>query len=61
MTRWKKDEKVFSVSLLFDGSNSMICRIPKPILKKLGNPNKIKFILSGKKIIVLKGSKNAKK
>ncbi|MDE1829230.1 MAG: hypothetical protein KGI25_02795 [Thaumarchaeota archaeon] len=52
MTRWKKDEKEFDVKLTFDGTNSWVCRVPKPILEKLGMPEKIKFVLEGKKIEV---------
>jgi len=33
LTRWKKDEKEFSVKLTFDGANSTICRVPKPIIE----------------------------
>ena len=43
MTRWKKDETVFTVSLSFDGNNSKSCRIPKPILELLSNPDEITF------------------
>jgi hypothetical protein len=52
MTRWKKDKKEFEVKLTFDGKNSMICRIPKPILDLLGNPDGLKFTIQGKKIEV---------
>ena len=40
MPKWKKDETEFLVSVSNDGNGSNVCRIPKPILKKLGNPNK---------------------
>ncbi len=52
LTRWKKDETEFTVSLNLDESRGAICIVPKPIVEKLGNPDKIKFILSGKKIII---------
>ena len=52
LTRWKKDAKEFPVSLSFDGTNSMTCRIPKPILELLGEPDGIKFIIKGANIIV---------
>lgn len=53
MTRWKKDETVFTVSLSFDGNNSKSCRIPKPILDMLNDPDQITFEVkkSGKIII----------
>jgi hypothetical protein len=53
LTRWKKDEKEFGVKLTFDGRNSMVCRIPKPILDLLGNPEGIKFTIKGKTIVVM--------
>ena len=57
MTRWRKNAKEFDVSLNDDGSQSKICRIPKPILEILGNPNAIRFAIQGKKIIVAVGTK----
>lgn len=50
LTRWKKDEKEFDVKLTFDGRNSMVCRIPKPILDLLGNPDGLRFTVKGKTI-----------
>lgn len=52
MTRWKKDEKKFSVKLTDDSAGSSICRVPKPIVDRLGSPASIKFVISGKKIII---------
>ncbi|QLH07267.1 hypothetical protein C5F50_09385 [Nitrosopumilus ureiphilus] len=52
LTRWKKDETEFPVKLSFDGTNSMTCRIPKPILELLGEPEGIKFVIQGKRIVV---------
>jgi len=57
LTRWKKDEKEFEVKLSDDGKNSIICRVPKPILEMLGNPESIKFTILGKKIVVVAGEK----
>lgn len=57
MTAWRKGEKEFEVVITTsknrDGSASYSCRIPKPIIEKLEKPSKIKFILKGKKIIVV--------
>lgn len=59
MTRWAKDAKEFNVSLSkstnADGSQSLICRVPKPIVDFLGDPNKLKFLIKGKSIIVSEG------
>ena len=55
MTRWKKDETEFTVSLSHDGGLGMIARIPKPIREELGNPTKIKFLKYNGKILVDSG------
>jgi hypothetical protein len=57
LTRWKKDETEFSVKLTDDGKDSIICRVPKPILDRLESPSSIKFVIFGKKIIVEAGKK----
>ena len=54
LTRWKKDETEFTVSLNLDESRGAICIVPKPIVEKLGTPEKIKFTIKGKGIIVTK-------
>jgi hypothetical protein len=57
LARWKKDVKEFEVKLSDDGSGSIICRVPKPVLEMIGNPDSIKFEILGKKIIVVAGEK----
>ena len=57
MTRWKKDETDFPVKLSDDGRHSVICRIPKPILQFLNNPDSIRFVIEGKKIMIKVGKK----
>jgi hypothetical protein len=57
LTRWKKDEKEFDVSVSNSRYGSMICRVPKPVLELLGDPSEIKFIVHGKKIEVIAGGK----
>ena len=56
MTRWAKDAKEFDVSLTKSknrgNSESMICRVPVPILEKLGNPERLNFKIQGKRIVV---------
>ena len=52
MTRWSKDQTEFSVKLSFDGRNSISCRIPKPILEILGEPDRITFRIKNDKILV---------
>ena len=57
LSRWKKDETIFSVKLTDDKSGSMICRVPKPVLDLLKNPNSITFMVTRKKIVVNGGNK----
>jgi hypothetical protein len=56
MPKWKKGETIFDVALDAN-SGSHICRVPKPIVEKLGIPNSIKFVIEGRKIIVKVGEK----
>ncbi len=61
MTRWAKDAKEFDVSLSKnknrDGSESLICRIPKPIIKSLASPNSLLFKMCKNKVSLEAGSK----
>ncbi len=54
MTRWKKDETVFPVKLSDDGRHSTICRVPKPIIDVLNDPESIQFVIRGRKVAVEK-------
>lgn len=57
--RYAKDAMEFNASLSKsknrDGSISLICRVPKPIVDRLGSPDSIKFVISGKKILLEAG------
>jgi len=61
MTRWAKDAKEFYVSLSKsknrDGSESLICRIPKPIIDSLDNPDSLLFKMSKNKVFIEVGTK----
>jgi len=50
MTRWKKDETEFEMNVIDDHKGSRYIRIPKPLDEKLGNPDKIKFIIKNNEI-----------
>ena len=52
MTRWKKNETEFTVSLFIDKSRGSMCIVPKPIVEKLGSPEKIRFTIQGKNIMI---------
>lgn len=53
MTRWKKDEVEFTMSLNDDHNGSHYVRVPKPIVKVLGNPQSIVFKIVKDKIIIM--------
>ena len=59
MTRWRKDATEFDVKLNTsrnrDGSESMVCRVPKPIVAALGGPDSIRFLINGKAVTVVAG------
>lgn len=51
MPRWKKDETKFTVSVNVD-RHVRVCRIPKPIIDMLGDPDSLTFSVKGGKIMV---------
>jgi len=55
MARWKKGTNEFSVNVNYDNKHGSTSRIPKPILRKMKNPDKIKFIVSKKEIKIKRG------
>ena len=55
MTRWKKDETEFTVSLFVDKSRGSMCIVPKPIVDMLGEPDSLKFRIKNKDILVTVG------
>lgn len=61
MTRWKKNEKEFDMSLSpsknRDGSESLSCRIPRIIVESLGNHNSLRFKLGKNNITIEAGGK----
>jgi hypothetical protein len=44
LTRWKKDEKEFPVSVSWHKTRGYQCYIPTPIMEELGDPDSIRFI-----------------
>lgn len=50
MPKWKKDQKEFVVSVTYHEQRGCQCYLPKPILKILDNPERIKFVVIGKRI-----------
>ena len=46
MTKWARDATEFTVSVTHNVQNtSSFSYIPKPVLKRLGNPKRIKFTM----------------
>lgn len=54
LPKWKKGETEFIVALN-PTSGTHDCKIPKPIVERLGNPGSLKFSLRGKNIVVTSG------
>lgn len=48
--KWKKDATSFTVGVNFNEVRGAQTSIPKPVMEKLGNPKKITFILTGKRV-----------
>jgi hypothetical protein len=53
MPKWKKDETDYSVNVSYNTEKGSKVNMPIPILEKLGNPEKITFVVdkSGKVIV----------
>lgn len=52
MPKWSKDAKEFEVNVHYSDDKGTQVRIPKPILELMGKPDKITFVILGKKIEV---------
>jgi len=50
MPKWKKDAKEFAVSVSYNERRGDQVYLPKPIVDKLGSPEKIVFVIEGRKI-----------
>lgn len=51
LPRWKKDAKEFTVSVDHSPQGIRVY-LPKPLDEFLGKPDKIRFVIEGKKIVV---------
>ena len=49
MSKWKKNAKVFTVSVNHHKTRGYQSSIPIPVMETLGNPGKIMFLIKGKK------------
>ena len=51
MTSWPKDAKEFTVSIIANEARmTNYSYIPKPILKMLGNPKRLKFVIKDRHV-----------
>lgn len=52
MTRWNKNETIFTVSINYDEKKGSVIRMPKPLLERLGKPKNITFKIIGENIVI---------
>ena len=53
MTKWAADAKEFRVSITHNVKRlTSYSYIPKPILTRLGNPKRLRFVIRGDEILV---------
>jgi len=52
MPKWKNDATEFVVKVGHHETRGEQIYIPKPIVKALGNPDTIKFVIKGKNVVV---------
>ncbi|HZA69368.1 MAG TPA: hypothetical protein VE548_06675 [Nitrososphaeraceae archaeon] len=55
MPKWKKGEKEFKVSVTYHKHRGCQTYLPKPIMKMLGDPKTIRFIVRKRGIVVESG------
>jgi hypothetical protein len=53
MSRWKEGTKEFTVAVNRDDSRGNQCNIPAPVMRLMGDPVKVKFVVDGKRIEIL--------
>lgn len=52
MPKWKKDAKEFTVNVIYSGKKGQFASIPKPLIEFFNKPDKITFVIEGKRVIV---------
>jgi hypothetical protein len=53
MPKWSKDATEFEVNVHYNEEKGSQVRIPKPILQKMDNPDKVKFVIDGRTVKML--------
>ena len=57
MPKWKADSKEFTVAVNSNSKRGSQTTIPRPVMEKLGNPSKVKFMIKETTIEVVRGEK----
>jgi hypothetical protein len=52
MPKWSKDAKVFEVAINYSDSRGYQTIIPKPVMEKLGESKRVRFIIKDSKVEV---------
>ncbi len=52
MPKWKKGQTEFTVGVSYSEEKGVQTRIPKPVVETLGRPERITYVLKGKKVEV---------
>lgn len=55
MPKWKGDAKEFTVGVNFSEVRGYQATIPKPVMEKLGRPERLTFTTKGKRVEVKAG------
>lgn len=58
MARWKKNQKEFLVGVNYHEKRGAQASIPKPVIKALGHPSAIVFVLKAETIEVRRAKKH---
>lgn len=55
MPKWRKDAKEFTVGVSYSKDKGVQTRLPKPIVEALGSPERVTFVIKGKRVEVEAG------
>ncbi len=61
MPKWSKDATEFEVNVHYNKEKGTQIRIPKPILEKMHNPDKVKFVINGRIVRIIPTEKSKKR
>ena len=60
MPKWKEGSTEFTVSVGYSEKRGYACTIPKPVIEALGEPERITFIVRGRKVEVQRVEESGK-